>query len=131
MLNVREAHAVNTLINELRPYARLLPREVADTLTVLAEGAYKRLNAGHSPDTMRDWYKPTGIDDLVDRDDDVLGHGDGDTTPITVLVESFTRLAARVETTSYEQAAALGEREELFAGIIPDLVETEYTVLDS
>lgn len=77
------------------------------------------------------WTPPTNVTALLAKelDDRLLGHGEGDTSPVYVLIQQRGDMVIGVEKSTYDECAEAGELGELFDDRPADVLETTYTVL--
>ncbi|MFE7462350.1 hypothetical protein ACWFMI_24815 [Nocardiopsis terrae] len=77
------------------------------------------------------WTPPLDVTGMLARELDghLLGHGEGDTSPVYVLIKQHGAMVIGVEKGTYDECAASGDLGELFDDRPADVLHTEYTVL--
>lgn len=149
-MNNSTASAANTLIRHVMRTPPTSPEITAAAYT-LVTASYKKLGAGLRPSeveawatqttevgddladmlTRAGWTPPTNVTALLaaELDQRLLGTGEGDTSPVYVLIEQSGSMVIGVEKRTYDECAAAGELGELFDDRPADVLDTVYTVL--
>ncbi|WP_160051190.1 hypothetical protein [Nocardiopsis sp. FR26] len=81
--------------------------------------------------TAAGWTPPPDVTGMLAQELDgrLLGHGEGDTSPVYVLIEQHGAMVIGVEKGVYDECAAAGDLAELFDDRPADVLFTSYTVL--